>query len=80
MYKAAEIKWVKIIREINVMNMDVIDLTETKKKGTGNEKLGDYIHIFSGVKKYERAKRGISILINKKWKGSIKNWEPIDEG
>jgi len=30
------------------------------------------------VKKYERARR-VSILINKKWKGSIKNWEPIDE-
>ena len=55
----------EIIREINVMNVDVIVLTETKKKGTGNETLGDYIHLFSSVKKYERAKRGVSILINK---------------
>jgi exonuclease III len=31
------------------------------------------------VKKYERAKRGVSVLINKKRKGSTKNWEPIDE-
>jgi len=31
------------------------------------------------VKKYERAKKGVSILINKKWKSSIKNWEFIDE-
>jgi len=31
------------------------------------------------VKKYERAKRGVSVLINKKWKVSIKNWESIDE-
>jgi len=31
------------------------------------------------VRKYERAKRGVSILINKKWKDSIKNWEAIDE-
>ena len=31
------------------------------------------------MKKYERAKRGVSVLINKKWKGSIKNWEAIDE-
>jgi len=60
------------IREINVMNMDVILLTETKKKGTGNETLGDYIHLFSGVKKYERTKRRVSVLINKKWKGSVK--------
>ena len=52
----------EIRREINVMNMDVIVLTETKKKGTGNETLGDYIYLFSGVKKKERAKR-VSILI-----------------
>ena len=38
-----------------------------------------YFYLFSGVKKYERAKRGVSILIHKKWKGSIKNWEAIDE-
>ena len=69
----------EIIREINVMKMDVVVLTETKKKGTGSETLGNYIHLFSGVKKYERAKRGVLILINKKWKGSIKNWEAIDE-
>jgi exonuclease III len=31
------------------------------------------------VKKYERAKRGVSILINKKWKGSTRNWEPNDK-
>jgi hypothetical protein len=31
------------------------------------------------VKKYERAKRGVSVLINKKWKGFKKNWEFIDE-
>jgi hypothetical protein len=31
------------------------------------------------VKKYERAKREVSVLINKKWKFSKKNWESIDE-
>jgi hypothetical protein len=31
------------------------------------------------VKKYERAKRGVSVLINKKWNSTIKNWEAIDE-
>ena len=62
----------EIIREINIMKMDVVVLTETKKKGTGSEILENYIHLFSGVKKYERAKRRLSILINKKWKGSIK--------
>jgi len=61
------------------MKTDVVVSTETKRKGTGSETLGNYIHLFNGVKKYERAKRGVSILINKKWKSSIKNWEAIDE-
>jgi len=60
------------------MNVDVVVLTETKKKRTGSETLGNYIHLYSGVKKYERAKRGVSIFKNKKWKCSIKNWEAID--
>jgi len=65
------------------MKMDVVVvvvvLTETKKRGTGSETLGNYIHLFSGVKKYERDKRGVSILINTKWKGSVKNWVAMDE-
>jgi len=69
----------EIVREINIMKIDVVVLTETKKKGTGCETLENYIHLFSGAKKYERAKRGVSILINKKRKISIKNWESIDE-
>jgi exonuclease III len=72
-------KMEEIVREINITKMDILVLTETKKKGTGSETSGNCIHLFSGVKKYERAKRGVSILINKKWKGPIKNWEPIDE-
>jgi len=31
------------------------------------------------LNQYERAKRGVSIFINKKWKGSMKNWGSIDE-
>jgi hypothetical protein len=65
----------EIIREIDIMKMDVVVLTETIKKETWE----NYTHFFEGVKKYESAKRGLSVLINNKWKGSIINWEPIDE-
>jgi hypothetical protein len=33
----------EIIREINIMKMDVVVLTETRKKGAGSETLGNYI-------------------------------------
>jgi hypothetical protein len=56
----------EIIREVSIMKMDVVVLTERKKEGAGSETLGNYTHLFSGVKKYERAKRRVSVLINKK--------------
>jgi hypothetical protein len=62
----------EIIRYVNTIKMDLVVFTDTKKRGAGSETLGYYIHFFSRVKKYERAKRGVSVLINKKWKGSIK--------
>ena len=70
----------EIKREIDEMKMDVLVLTERKRKGTRSEILGNYIHLSSGAKKYERAKRGVSVLINKKWNVSIKNWVSIGEG
>ena len=38
----------EIIREINIMKMVVVVLTETKKKGTGSETLRNYIQLFAG--------------------------------
>ena len=55
----------EIIREIDIMKMDVVVLRETKKKGTGSETPGNYIQLFSGVKIYERAKRGVTVLIKR---------------
>lgn len=68
-----------IAKEAKNLNMEIIALTETKKKGSGTDIIGDYIHIYSGVPKDHRAKRGVSLLINKKWKNKITNWEPINE-
>ncbi|XP_072384353.1 uncharacterized protein [Diabrotica undecimpunctata] len=59
--------------------MDIIALTETSKKGTGTDMVGNYIHIFTGVPKDKRAARGVSILIKKKLKNIITDWETIDE-
>jgi exonuclease III len=59
--------------------MDVIGLTETKRKGTGTEIVRGYVHLYSGVSKDRRAERGVSILINKKFKKAITNREAVNE-
>jgi hypothetical protein len=50
------------------MKVDVAAITESKKKGVGNSIIGEYLHFWSGVDKYKRAKSGISLFIKTKYK------------
>ncbi|XP_049782515.1 craniofacial development protein 2-like [Schistocerca cancellata] len=59
--------------------MDVVILSETKKKGQGEEELDNYVHTWSGVSKAARAKAGVSIMIKKSWKKRITNWTFINQ-
>ena len=61
-------KMPEIASELGKLNMDVIGLTETKRKGTGVEIAWGYIHLYCGVSKDRRAERGVSILIKKNLK------------
>ncbi|XP_060528331.1 craniofacial development protein 2-like [Cylas formicarius] len=54
-------------------------MSETKKKGHGTEDIDGHLHMWSGINKENRAKAGVSVLINKKWKKTITSWEPINE-
>lgn len=69
----------EVVSELKHLRVDVAVLTETKKKGRGSESWGDYDHFFSGVSKDQRAKRGVSILVHKRYRKLISNWEPINE-
>lgn len=69
----------EVFQIIEEYNMDIIALSETKKKGSGCEEIGKYIHIYSGVSRDKRAKRGVSIAIRKDLKRNIKSWESINE-
>lgn len=69
----------EVIDEIERMKVDVAVLTETKKKGQGQEKIGIYHHIWSGVNKNERAQAGVSILVRNKWSEKIQHWQEINE-
>ena len=69
----------EVIGEIQEMNMDIVILTETKKKGKGEERLGNYIQFWSGVEKHVRAKSGVAILIKNKWIRKVTDVEYIDD-
>lgn len=77
--QGARNKMEEVVKEMERMKIDIAALTETKKKGHGATRQGAYIHVFSGVPKEQRAKRGVSLIIHKRLKRFITNWENVDE-
>jgi exonuclease III len=69
----------EIVKEMEQLGIEIASITETKKKGSGSEIVGNYLHFYSGIPKDNRAKRGVALLIHKKWKHVITNWQCTDE-
>ena len=62
----------ELIGEFKRENVDVLGITETKTKGSGEMKMeGDHLLIYKGVSGDSRSKEGVGCIINKKYKGYI---------
>ena len=72
-------KRIEVFGELERLNVDIVELTETKRKGNGIEEEKNHIQIYSGISKDQRARFGVSLLIKKKYKKYIKEWQYIDE-
>lgn len=59
--------------------MDIVILNETKKERASTELINNYVYIFNGVAKHERAKREVSILIHGKFHHKITDFDIINE-
>ena len=77
--KGLRTKQKEVVDELKRFQMDIVALAETKRKGRGSEQIDDYVHLYSGVDKANRAKAGISLLIRKRLTRYIKDWDPISE-
>jgi hypothetical protein len=53
-------------------------LSETNKKGKGDEYVEDFIYFWNWVNEGKRANAGVSIVINKKYKKYITNWNFVN--
>lgn len=69
----------EVFREIEKFNMDIVALTETKKKQKRIEGKHGYLHIYSGVPNEERARSAISLALSKKYERYIKSREQISD-
>ena len=65
----------ELIGEFKRENLDILGITETKKKGSGEiEMEGSHLLMYKGVNEDSRAKLGVGCIISKKYKGYISKW------
>lgn len=69
----------EITSELKKYKLDIAVLSETKRKGKGNEEFDGYIYFWSGVNKYERARSGIAVLVKNHLKQFITDYNYISE-
>jgi len=69
----------EVFKELHRYNINIAVLSETKKKGQGNNYKNEYLYFWSGVEKSKRAKAGVAIAIKKNLEKTITDWSPIDE-
>ena len=60
-----------IAKKAENLNMDITALTETKKKGNGTDIIGEYVHVYSGYRKY--TERSSSMKKKDLWNGHTIN-------
>ena len=57
--------------------LDVLVLSETKLKGTGEKNFGNVVGRVSGVNVNERAREGVGIIVGEAWKGCVREWKEV---
>lgn len=69
----------EVEKELRDKRIDICALQETKKKGKGQMWLGEYLLIYSGVERNERAKEGVALMIHKKLAHNIQICKYVSE-
>lgn len=66
--------------EFDKLDIDILTLTETKRKGNGEEILENgHLLIYSGVASEKRAAEGVGCIINKSRIKQVRKWEQYSE-
>lgn len=69
----------ELIEEFKQANLEILAITETKKKGLGEMTLKGHEIIYSGVDLKNRAEGGVGCVISPKYKDKLTEWEGINE-
>nr|CAH7736536.1 unnamed protein product [Callosobruchus chinensis] len=70
----------ELVQEFEKMNLDILAITETKKKGKGIRELeGGHIMIYSGVPMENRAAEGVGFIIRKNLLQQLVKYDYVSE-
>lgn len=69
----------EMIQEIERANLEILAITETKKKGRGIMTIGDYGVIYSGAEENQRAEAGVGCVVSPEYMGKLVDWQGINE-
>lgn len=73
-------KEMDLIGEFERYNIDVLGITETKKKGKGEQLMENgHIMVYGGVENDKHGAAGVGCLINKRWSQFVDHWEVYSE-
>lgn len=71
-------KEVELVGEMEKYKINVLGLSEVKKKGEGEIVLDKgVVFRYSGVSKGSRAKEGVGIVVDRETDKKVSNWKPI---
>lgn len=71
-------KEIELVGEIKKYKIDIIGLSETKKKGNGITRLANgFTMIYSGVNMRERAKGGVALAMKEELFDQMESWEAV---
>ena len=66
----------QVIKCVNDYKLDILGVSEIKKKGCGEEMWGDSMFIWSGVKE-GRAREGVGIVVSKEMQACMKGYKCV---
>lgn len=70
----------ELVQEFQRTKLDILGITETKKKGSGEMEMeGDHLLIYSGVDENDRARGGVGCIISSRYRKFVGDWSAIDE-
>lgn len=71
-------KEIELAEEFEKTAMEILIITETKKKGKGIMEIGDgHLLIYSGVEENQRASAGVGCIIHSKIKMNMQKWTAV---